>query len=72
MELLALHSDGQDALRQPARVVAIAEENGVAGIDWITDRLRASTRPAIKLLMELETLGQVDRALTPHPGLTMH
>lgn len=63
MELLALARDGEEALRRPTRVVEIAEEYGMAGIDWITERLRASTRPALKLLMELEQLGappQVD------------
>lgn len=58
MELLALARDGQDAIKRPSRVVEIAEEYGMAGIEWITERLRASTRPAIKLLMELETLGE--------------
>lgn len=62
MELLALARDGRDSLRKPTRVVEIAEEYGMAGIDWMTERLRASTRPAIKLLMELELLGaeQID------------
>jgi len=62
MELLALSREGQEALRRPPRVVEISEEYGMAGIDWITERLRASTRPAIKLLMELESLGveQID------------
>lgn len=62
MELLALGREGRDSLRKPTRVVEIAEEYGMAGIDWITERLRASTRPAIKLLMELELLGtdQID------------
>lgn len=59
MELLALGREGQEALRRPARVIEIAEEYGMAGIDWMTDRLRASTRPAVKLLMELESLGDV-------------
>ena len=58
MELLALAREGKESLKRPTRVVEIAEEHGMAGIDWITDRLRASTRPAIKLLMELETLGE--------------
>lgn len=58
MELLALQREGQDALRRPARVVEIAEEYGMGGVDWMTDRLRASTRPAIKLLMELGSLGE--------------
>lgn len=57
MELLALGREGDEALRRPIRVVEIAEEYGMAGIDWITDRLRASTKPAIKLLIELGSLG---------------
>lgn len=57
MELLALGSEGEEALRRPVRVVEIAEEYGMAGIEWMTDKLRASTRPAIKLLMELDDLG---------------
>ena len=57
MELLALAREGQVALTKPVRVVEIAEEYGMAGIDWMTERLRASTRPAIKLLMELEMIG---------------
>lgn len=56
MELLALARDGENALRQPARVVQIAEEYGMAGIDWISTRLRGSTRPALKLMLELEDL----------------
>lgn len=56
MELLALARDGEQALRRPTRVVEIAEEYGMAGIDWIAERLRASTRPALKLLVELERL----------------
>jgi hypothetical protein len=58
MELFALAREGKDVLKRPPRVVEIAEEHGMAGIEWITERLRASTRPAIKLLMELETLGE--------------
>lgn len=57
MELLALGREGEEALRRPVRVVEIAEEYGMAGIEWMTDKLRASTRPAIKLLMELDDLG---------------
>lgn len=57
MELLALGREGEQALRRPVRVVEIAEEYGMAGIDWVTDKLRASTRPALKLLMELDSLG---------------
>jgi hypothetical protein len=57
MELLALAKEGPEALSRPSRVVEIAEEYGMAGIEWITERLRASTKPAIKLLLELETLG---------------
>lgn len=57
MELLALGREGEEALRRPVRVVEIAEEYGMAGIDWMTQKLRASTRPAIKLLMELDDLG---------------
>jgi hypothetical protein len=56
MELLALGREGQDALRRPVRVVEIAEEYGMAGIEWMTDKLRASPRPALKLLLELEAL----------------
>jgi hypothetical protein len=57
MELLALAREGPDVIKRPIRVVEIAEEYGMAGVEWITEKLRASTRPAIKLLMELETLG---------------
>ena len=57
MELLALGREGEDALRRPLRVVEIAEEYGMAGIEWMIDKLRAATRPAIKLLMELDNLG---------------
>jgi hypothetical protein len=57
MELLALARHGEDALRSPNRVVECAEEYGMAGIEWLTDKLRASTRPSIKLLMELDSLG---------------
>jgi hypothetical protein len=57
MELLALARDGEKALKHPTRVVEIAEEYGMAGIEWITARLRGSNRPAFKLLMELEELG---------------
>lgn len=57
MELLALGREGDEALRRPIRVVEIAEEYGMAGIDWITDKLRASTKPAMKLLIELGSLG---------------
>lgn len=57
MELLALGREGEGALRRPVRVVEIAEEYGMGGIDWMTEKLRASTRPAIKLLMELKDLG---------------
>lgn len=57
MELLALGREGEAALRRPGRVVEIADEYGMAGIDWMTDKLRASTRPAIKLLMELDSFG---------------
>lgn len=57
MELLALGREGEAALRRPVRVVEIAEEYGMAGIEWLTGKLRASTRPAIKLLMELGDLG---------------
>ncbi len=57
MELLALGREGEDALRRPNRVVEIAEEYGMAGIEWITDKLRATTRPSLKLLMELDDLG---------------
>lgn len=57
MELLALAREGETALRRPARVVEMAEEYGMAGIDWITERLRGSSRPSIKLLMELEDVG---------------
>jgi len=57
MELLALGREGEQALRRPIRVVEIAEEYGMAGIDWMTDKLRASPRPALKLLIELGSLG---------------
>lgn len=57
MELLALAREGEQALKRPARVVEIAEEYGMAGIDWFTQRLRGSTRPSIKLLMEMEEVG---------------
>ena len=63
MELLALGREGHEALRRPLRVVEIAEEYGMAGIDWMTDKLRANPRPAIKLLMELESLGADEIAL---------
>jgi hypothetical protein len=56
MELLALGREGADVLRRPTRVVEIAEEYGMAGIEWITERLRGSSRPAIKLLVDLESL----------------
>ena len=56
MELLALARDGENALRQPSRVVQVAEEYGMAGIDWISARLRGSSRPALKLMVELESL----------------
>jgi len=56
MELLALARDGEEALKRPIRVVEIADEYGSAGIDWMTERLRGSTRPALKLLVELEQL----------------
>lgn len=56
MELLALGREGEGALYRPSRVVEIAEEYGMAGIDWITSRLRGSPRPAVKLLIELEQL----------------
>jgi hypothetical protein len=59
MELLALAREGEDVLRRPPRVVEIAEEYGMAGVNWITERLRGSTRPAIKLLMELEEVGEL-------------
>lgn len=58
MELLALAREGKDAVKRPTRVVEIAEEHGMAGIEWIADRLRATTRPALKLLVELEKLGE--------------
>jgi hypothetical protein len=58
MELLALGREGRDVLRKPNRVVEIAEEYGMAGIDWMTERLRGSPRPAIKLLMELDSIGR--------------
>lgn len=61
MELLALSRDGEESLRRPVRVVEIAEEYGMAGIDWVTDKLRASTKPAIKLLMELGSLNNVEQ-----------
>lgn len=56
MELLALGREGEEALRRPTRVVEIADEYSMAGIAWMTDRLRASTRPSLKLLMELGSL----------------
>lgn len=59
MELLALSRDGEMALRSPLRVVEIAEEYGMAGIDWMTERLRGSVRPAIKLLVALGDLGEI-------------
>jgi hypothetical protein len=61
MELLALARDGEKALQRPSRVVEIAEEYGMAGIDWVTERLRGSNRPALKLLMELEEPGSAPK-----------
>lgn len=58
MELLALAREDETVLRNPRRVVEIAEEYGMAGVDWITERLRASTSPAIKLLVELGAIGE--------------
>ena len=56
MELLALAREGREVLSRPPRVVEIAEEYGMAGIEWMTDRLRGTTRPSVKLLMELAAL----------------
>lgn len=56
MELLALARDGDSAISEPGRVIEIAEEYGMAGIGWITDHLRGSSRPILKLLMELEAV----------------
>ncbi len=57
MELLALGREGEDCLQRPGRVVEIAEEYGMVGISWITDRLRGANNAAIKLLIELDALG---------------
>jgi len=57
MELLALARDGEEAIRKPRRVVEIAEEYGMSGIDWMTERLRGASRPSLILLTELDKLG---------------
>jgi hypothetical protein len=56
MELLALGREGAAALAQPHRVVEIADEYSMAGVEWITENLRGSARPAMKLLSALESL----------------
>jgi hypothetical protein len=56
MELLALGREGEAALTNPHRVVEIADEYSMVGAEWITDRLRGSSRPAMKLLSALEEL----------------
>lgn len=56
MELLALGREGHSALARPHRVVEIADEYSMAGAEWITENLRGSSRPAMKLLSALEQL----------------
>lgn len=56
MELLALTREGEAALTNPHRVVEIADEYSMAGVDWITENLRGSSRPAMKLLSALEDI----------------
>lgn len=56
MELLALGREGPSALTQPHRVVEIADEYSMAGAEWITEKLRGSSRPSMKLLSSLEEL----------------
>jgi hypothetical protein len=56
MELLALGREGESALANPHRVVEIADEYSMAGAEWITENLRGSSRPAIKLLSALEQI----------------
>lgn len=54
MELLALAREGEAALTSPHRVVEIADEYSMGGIEWVTEHLRGSSRPAMKLLSALE------------------
>lgn len=56
MELLALGREGEAALQNPHRVVEIADEYSMVGAEWITENLRGSSRPAMKLLSALEQL----------------
>lgn len=56
MELLALAREGEAALTNPHRVVEIADEYSMAGVDWITENLRGSSRPAMKLLSALKEI----------------
>jgi len=57
MELLALAREGEEALRSPVRVVRIADEYGTAGIAWITEHLRGESNPTLKLLVEIDKIG---------------
>jgi|GEM_PF-1151834 len=56
MELLALSREGEAALTNPHRVVEIADEYSMGGIEWVTEQLRGSSRPTMKLLSALEEL----------------
>lgn len=56
MELLALACDGERVLENPARVLEIADEYGMAGVEWITRTLRGNPQPTVTLLVELGRL----------------
>lgn len=56
LELIVLAKEGEEVCANPSKVLDIGHEYMMTGLEWMTEKLRASSNPTLKLMTEIESL----------------
>jgi len=56
LELIVLAKEGEEVCATPSKVLDIGHEYMMTGLEWMTEKLRASSNPTLKLMTEIESI----------------
>ena len=56
LELIVLAKEGEEVCVTPSKVLAVGHEYMMTGLEWMTEKLRTSTNPTLKLMTEIESI----------------